>query len=104
METTRSQQTTEQQRLYGSLRTIQDKITTEEDKLLIARQGLDRLMNRRESRGKEGRLIRQKRSKLLMEIEEAESSQKEKLIALEEFQRQLAEIQVSRWSKSHSVD
>jgi hypothetical protein len=67
----------------------------EEDKLLIARQGLDRLLNRRQSRGKEGKMIREKRSKLMLEIEEAESSHKEKLIALEEYRRQLSEIQVS---------
>jgi hypothetical protein len=61
----------------------------------VARQGLDRLLNRRESRGKEGKQIHERRSKLLLEIEEAESSHQEKLVALEEYRRQYAEIQVT---------
>jgi hypothetical protein len=73
---------------------LQDQITLEEDKLLTARQGLDRLLTRRASRGKEGKMIREKRSKLLLEIEEAESSQQEKLVALEEYRQQLSDIQV----------
>jgi hypothetical protein len=95
VESSRSSHTSEQQTLYASLRSLQDQIIREEDKLLVARQGLDRLLNRRESRGKEGKRMHERRSKLLLEIEEAESSHHEKLLALEEYRRQFSEIQVS---------
>lgn len=103
VELSRSKQTSEQQTLYASLRSLQDQIIREEDKLLVARQGLERLFNRRESRGKEGKRIHERRSKLLLEIEEAESSHQEKLLALEEFQRQYTEIQVRKFFISAAI-
>ena len=74
METTQDDARDKQQSLHSELREIEDSLVNEEDKLNIANEALDRLVNRRSKKLEDYNELVARRSAVEAELQEAEAS------------------------------
>mmetsp|Transcript_23269 Transcript_23269/g.34155 ORF Transcript_23269/g.34155 Transcript_23269/m.34155 type:complete len:1343 (-) Transcript_23269:210-4238(-) len=95
IESSWSSQMTDHQELFSRLRSLQDEAGEVDDALSGAQQGLDRLLTRRVDKVEECRTAVEKRSKLQVELQEAQASENARNSALEECHIKLREVQSS---------
>ena len=99
IESTRTEQMQTQQELFSRLRDLQDQLVTEEDGLATTKQALDRLVARRELKADEVKQVVEKRSGLLVDLQETQSASRAQLAALEECRARLQEVQSSIYER-----
>ncbi len=92
METTQDDARDKQQSLHSELREIEDSLVNEEDKLNIANEALDRLVNRRSKKLEDYNELVARRSAVEAELQEAEASKDAISNELNTSQAQLNQI------------